>query len=51
VRQAGYTNAVTTYPGAAMDLLYELPRRRVLGGEGSAALAWHTTRPTSTDDE
>ena len=45
VRNAGYTNAVTTYPGRRMDRLYEIPRRRLLGGETVEALEWYTREP------
>lgn len=45
VRDSGYTNAVTTHPGSSLDLLYELPRRRMLGGESVEALAWYLTAP------
>jgi peptidoglycan/xylan/chitin deacetylase (PgdA/CDA1 family) len=45
VLEAGYTNAVTTYPGVTLDLLYELPRQRILGGESLAGFAWHVTPP------
>lgn len=43
VRDAGYTNAVTTQFSQNMELLYELPRRRVLGGEALQAFAWYLT--------
>ncbi len=45
VREAGYTNAVTTYPGSSLQLMFELPRRRILGGESVEALAWYVTEP------
>jgi peptidoglycan/xylan/chitin deacetylase (PgdA/CDA1 family) len=45
VREAGYTNAVTTYPGTDMELLFELPRQRILGGESIEALAWYVAAP------
>lgn len=45
VREAGYTNAVTTYPGFEMGPFYELPRRRILGGEGAEAIAWYVSQP------
>jgi peptidoglycan/xylan/chitin deacetylase (PgdA/CDA1 family) len=45
VRAAGYTNAVTVYPGASLERMYELPRRRLLGGESLEALAWHLSEP------
>ncbi len=43
VQEAGYTNAVTTYPGSSMASLYELPRRRIVGGETLEAFAWYVT--------
>jgi peptidoglycan/xylan/chitin deacetylase (PgdA/CDA1 family) len=46
VRDAGYTSAVTTYPGSSLEQLYELPRRRMLGGESIEALAWYLSTPT-----
>jgi peptidoglycan/xylan/chitin deacetylase (PgdA/CDA1 family) len=45
VRDAGYTNAVTTFAGSSLEQMYELPRRRVLGGESVEALAWYVTAP------
>jgi peptidoglycan/xylan/chitin deacetylase (PgdA/CDA1 family) len=46
VRAAGYTNAVTTHPGSGIEQMFELPRRRIMGGETVEALAWYVTRPT-----
>lgn len=41
VRLAGYTNAVITAPGNQIGSLYEIPRRRVLGGETIAGFPWY----------
>ncbi len=41
VRRAGYTNAVITAPGDQIGNLYEIPRRRVLGGETIAGFPWY----------
>lgn len=46
VRAAGYTNAVTTHQGRNLEQMFEIPRRRVLGGETLAALAWYLSEPT-----
>jgi peptidoglycan/xylan/chitin deacetylase (PgdA/CDA1 family) len=46
VREAGYTNAVTTYPGSGIEHVFELPRRRIMGGETVEALAWYVSKPT-----
>ncbi|MBC8159721.1 MAG: polysaccharide deacetylase family protein [Roseiflexaceae bacterium] len=45
VQAAGYTNAVTTWPGANFERLYELPRRRVMGGEVIDGFAWYFVPP------
>lgn len=45
VRDAGYTSAVTTYPGVDLNQLYELPRQRIMGGDGTDALAWYVAAP------
>lgn len=37
VREAGFSNAVTTLSEHSFSLLYELPRRRIVGGEGMEA--------------
>lgn len=42
-RDAGYTNAVTTRQGYSMAGMYELPRRRVLGGETLDGFIWYVT--------
>lgn len=41
VRLVGYTNAVTTLPDNQIGNLYEIPRRRVLGGETIAGFPWY----------
>jgi peptidoglycan/xylan/chitin deacetylase (PgdA/CDA1 family) len=46
VREAGYTNAVTTHPGSGAEHMFELPRRRIMGGETVEALAWYVSKPT-----
>jgi peptidoglycan/xylan/chitin deacetylase (PgdA/CDA1 family) len=46
VREAGYTNAVTTKQGDQPLRLDELPRRRVMGGETIAGYKWYFV-PTS----
>lgn len=43
VRNAGYTNAVTTYPGSSLADMFELPRLRMLGGETVEAFEWYVT--------
>jgi peptidoglycan/xylan/chitin deacetylase (PgdA/CDA1 family) len=43
VQEAGYTNAVTTYAGSSLESPYELPRRRILGGETLDAFIWYVT--------
>ncbi|MBC8075821.1 MAG: polysaccharide deacetylase family protein [Chloroflexales bacterium] len=40
VHELGYTSAVITRPGNDVSQLYELPRRRVLGGETIDAFRW-----------
>jgi peptidoglycan/xylan/chitin deacetylase (PgdA/CDA1 family) len=45
VREAGYTNAVTTHPGSGIEHAFELPRRRIMGGETVEALAWYASKP------
>lgn len=40
VRELGYTSAVVTRPGNDESQLYQLPRRRVLGGETIEAFRW-----------
>jgi peptidoglycan/xylan/chitin deacetylase (PgdA/CDA1 family) len=44
-RQVGYTSAVTVYPGSDMTLMYELPRRRIMGGEPLEAIVWYVAEP------
>lgn len=39
VHDAGYTNAVTTYPSRELEYMYELPRYRMFGGESVETLA------------
>lgn len=41
VREAGYSNAVITLAADRPRGLYELPRRRVLGGETIAGFPWY----------
>ncbi len=41
VRSAGYTNAVIVLPGNRITHMYEIPRRRVLGGESIAGFPWY----------
>jgi peptidoglycan/xylan/chitin deacetylase (PgdA/CDA1 family) len=41
VRSAGYTNAVIVMPGDSITHMYEIPRRRVLGGESIAGFPWY----------
>jgi peptidoglycan/xylan/chitin deacetylase (PgdA/CDA1 family) len=41
VHEVGYSNAVSTLPGKRPRELYELPRRRVLGGETVAGFRWY----------
>lgn len=41
VRAAGYTSAVITFPGHDLEHLYELPRRRILGGETIEGFPWY----------
>ncbi len=43
VRDVGYTNAVTTYPGSSLASIFELPRLRMLGGETVEAFEWYIT--------
>lgn len=45
VRDAGYTSAVTVIPGSSMELMYELPRRRIVGGESLEGFAWYLLPP------
>ncbi len=42
---AGYTNAVTTWQGRNMQRIFELPRRRVLGGDPVEAMGWYLATP------
>ncbi|NJL03876.1 MAG: polysaccharide deacetylase family protein [Chloroflexaceae bacterium] len=42
---AGYTNAVTTWQGRNMQRIFELPRRRVLGGDPVEAMGWYLAMP------
>lgn len=41
VRAAGFTSAVTAAPDSSPRRLYELPRRRVLGGETIEGYPWY----------
>jgi peptidoglycan/xylan/chitin deacetylase (PgdA/CDA1 family) len=41
VRDAGYSNAVTTSPTIGFGQMFELARRRVLGGESIAGYPWY----------
>lgn len=43
VRALGFTNAVSTAPHAGTRQIYQLPRRRVLGGETIAGFPWYFT--------
>lgn len=43
VRQAGYTSAVTASPLTGYNHMYQLARRRVLGGETIAGFPWYMT--------
>lgn len=45
-RDMGFTSAVTTTPADSMQLLYELPRRRVLGGETIVGYQWYFVPPS-----
>ena len=49
VRAAGFTSAVTTRPGDKLEALYELPRRRVLGGESIEGFPWYFVPPSALD--
>lgn len=51
VRAAGFTSAVTAGPGESMRRLYELPRRRVLGGETIAGYPWYFLPMTSASGD
>lgn len=48
VQQAGYTNAVITFPSHSLKRLYVLPRRRVRGDETVAAMRWLVAQPYTT---
>lgn len=41
VRSAGYTSAVISAPGNTIDSMYQIPRRRILGGETIAGFPWY----------
>lgn len=41
VRSAGYTSAVLSAPGNSIVSMYQIPRRRVLGGETIEGFPWY----------
>ncbi len=45
-RDAGFTSAVTTEARDSLERLYELPRRRVLGGETIEGFEWYFVPPS-----
>lgn len=51
VRNAGYTNAVTTYASRTFERMYELPRYRLIGGDNSETLAIYAPPYTYEPDE
>lgn len=45
IREAGFSSAVTSAPGARLERLDALPRRRVLGGETLEGYRWYFVPP------